>query len=50
MTFIIKIQVALILHNYDIEVKNDITPKDNWVGAICMPDMTADIMYRRRTA
>lgn len=49
MTFIIKIQVALILYNYDIKVKNGVTPKDNWLGAVCMPDMKADIMYRKRT-
>ena len=50
MTFIIKIQVALILHNYDIKVKDDTLPKDHWVGAVCMPDMTAEIMYRERMA
>ncbi|KAF8959161.1 cytochrome P450 [Flammula alnicola] len=48
MTFIIKIQVALILHNYDIKVKDDVLPKDRWLGAICMPDMNAELLYRKR--
>lgn len=48
MTFIIKIQVALILHDYDIKVEGDVMPADNWMGAVCMPDMKAKLMYRKR--
>ncbi len=48
MTFIIKIQVALILYNYDIKIKDDVLPKDKWMGAVCMPDMSAELMYRKR--
>ncbi|KJA15634.1 hypothetical protein HYPSUDRAFT_148807, partial [Hypholoma sublateritium FD-334 SS-4] len=48
MTFIIKIQVALILYNYDIKVKDDVSPGDRWMGAVCIPDMSAELMYRKR--
>jgi hypothetical protein len=50
MTFIMKLQVAVILHKYDIKVKQDFVYKDHWVGTVCMPDKNSEILYRKRSA
>ena len=49
MTFIMKLQVAVILNKYDIKVKDGFVYKDNWLGTVCMPDRNAEILYRKRS-
>lgn len=50
MSFIMKLQVAVVLHKYDIKMNNKLAYKDNWVGTVCMPDKKAEILYRNRSS
>ncbi|KAF9468818.1 cytochrome P450 [Collybia nuda] len=45
----LKAMLAYVLLKYDVKVEDGKRPKDAWFGRMSMPNLTASVMFRRRT-
>ena|SRR6266511_910496 len=44
----IKMMTAYIITTYDLKLASDVRPPDLFLFHVCMPDPTAEILFRRR--
>ena len=45
----LKLMLAHLVMNYDVKLENEgVRPKDMWVVSNCMPNPTAEVLFRKR--
>ena len=47
----LKTMLAHIVYTYDVKLREEgVRPANEWMGAACVPNRKADVLFRKRTA